>query len=82
MSDIMQNNVDNAANAQGRNAKAIATITAQPTPPLFTKRIGSTTYTVSVHFSQTSKETAEDKLLRLIKSEFSRNAHQGVCKSA
>jgi len=31
-----------------------------------TKRIGSTTFTVSVHFSQTSKETVEDKLLRLM----------------
>jgi len=74
MSGTMQNSVNNAANAQGRNAKAIAAITAQPTPPLFTKRIGSTTYTVSVHFSQTSKETAEDKLLRLIENEVRKSA--------
>ena len=32
-------------------------------------RIGSTTYEVSVHFSKTSKETLEDKILRLIESE-------------
>ena len=31
-----------------------------------TKRIGSTTYKVSVHFSRTSRETMSDKLVRLI----------------
>jgi hypothetical protein len=44
------------------------------TPPMFRRKIGSTIYTVSVHSSQTSKETIEDKLLRLIKN--------GVCNSA
>ena len=39
---------------------------AHAEPLKLTKRIGSTTYTVSVHFSQTSKETVEDKLLRLM----------------
>ena len=38
-------------------------------PPQFTKRIGSTTYKVSVHFSRTSKETMNDKILRLIERE-------------
>ena len=33
------------------------------------KRIGSTNYEVSVYFSQTSKETIEDKLLRLMMRE-------------
>ena len=33
------------------------------------KRIGSTTYEVSVRFSETSKETLEDKILRLIEHE-------------
>jgi hypothetical protein len=36
---------------------------------VFTKRIGTTTYRVSVHFSKTSRETANDKILRLIKNE-------------
>lgn len=36
---------------------------------VFTKRIGSTTYRVSVHFSKTSRETVNDKILRLIKNE-------------
>ncbi|MCL2199928.1 MAG: transposon-encoded TnpW family protein [Defluviitaleaceae bacterium] len=35
------------------------------------KRIGSTTFKVSVHFSTTSQETVEDKVLRLIKREVS-----------
>ena len=39
---------------------------AHAEPLKLTKRIGSTTFTVSVHFSKTSKETVEDKLLRLM----------------
>ena len=38
-------------------------------PPKFLKRIGSTTYVVSVHFSKASTETIEDKILRLLESE-------------
>ena len=50
------------------------TTTAQqkPTPRRagsFTRRIGSTTYRVGVHFSPTSKETMNDKILRMIKNE-------------
>ena len=33
------------------------------------KRIGRTTYTVHIHFSKTSKETFNDKLLRIIKND-------------
>ena len=32
------------------------------------KRIGSTTYLVNVHFSDTGTETANDKILRIIKN--------------
>ena len=35
----------------------------------FTKRIGSTTYRVRVHFSRMSRETINDKIMRLIKRE-------------
>jgi len=35
----------------------------------FTKRIGYTTYRVNVHFSRTSKETAQDKIERLVRLE-------------
>ena len=34
-----------------------------------TKKIGSTVYVVSVRFSETSKETFNDKLLRTIKAD-------------
>ena len=56
----MQNNA-NATNKAQRETHA--------TPQTYRKRIGSTVYVVSVHFSNTSQETAEDKLLRLIKRE-------------
>ena len=35
----------------------------------FTRRIGSSTYRVGVHFSRTSRETADDKIARLVRSE-------------
>lgn len=35
----------------------------------FYKKIGSTVYEVSVHFSQTSRESMEDKILRLIQND-------------
>ena len=35
----------------------------------FIKRIGHTTYRVGVHFSNTNKETAQDKICRLIKND-------------
>ena len=40
-----------------------------PKPLKLLKRIGSTNYEVSVFFSNTSKETMEDKILRLIERE-------------
>jgi len=38
------------------------------------KRIGSTTYEVAIHYSQTDRETAQAKTLRLIESEVHRSA--------
>ena len=35
----------------------------------FSKRIGSTTFQVAVHFNPSAKETAQDKILRLIRNE-------------
>ena len=35
-------------------------------PLRLTRRIGQTTYKVNVHFSETSKETMSDKIIRLI----------------
>ena len=41
----------------------------KPKSTTFTKKIGRTTYVVDVHFSETSKETMEDKIKRLIINE-------------
>lgn len=41
----------------------------QKKPPVLLKRIGSTTYEVSIYFSNTSKETMNDKISRLIRNE-------------
>jgi len=45
---------------------------AQPMTML--KRIGSTTYEVVVHFSNTSTEKLEDKILRMIEREVGKSA--------
>lgn len=50
-----------AARTQGNSAHA--------EPVKLRKRIGSTTFLVNVHFSNSNKESAEDKVLRLIKQE-------------
>ena len=52
-------------------AKTAATTTAKLNREAgaFTKRIGFTTYRVGVHFSPTSRETAKDKIIRLVKNE-------------
>ena len=47
-------------------------VTATPKPaepPVLVKKIGNTTYNVVVHFSETSKETLEDKVKRLIQND-------------
>jgi len=43
-------------------------------PSVFTKRIGSTEYIVNVRFSESAKETVEDKITRLIENEVRRSA--------
>jgi len=50
------------------------TITTMPRPknekpPTITRKIGNTTFDIHVHFSETSKETFTDKVLRLIKND-------------
>jgi hypothetical protein len=42
-------------------------------PPSMTRKIGNTTYDVYVHFSQTSKETMTDKIMRLIRNDVNTN---------
>ena len=38
-------------------------------PIIFRKRFGSTTFRVAVYFNPNAKETAADKIMRLIRSE-------------
>ena len=40
---------------------------AEQTAPTMRKTIGGTTYIVTAHFSETSKETMSDKICRMIK---------------
>ena len=47
---------------------------AHAEPVMLRKRIGSTNYVVNVHFSDKSKETIEDKILRLIEREVNKIA--------
>jgi len=37
--------------------------------PMITRKIGNTTFDIFVHFSETSKETFTDKVLRLIQND-------------
>nr|WP_325259409.1 transposon-encoded TnpW family protein [uncultured Oscillibacter sp.] len=39
------------------------------TPPSMVKKIGKTTYLVWAHFSETSTETMEDKIKRMLREE-------------
>lgn len=45
------------------------TITAREEQPDLVKRIGKTTYKVKVHFSETNKETMNDKIIRMLRNE-------------
>ena len=49
------------------NATAIQA--ANNTQPCFRKTIDKATYVVRVHFSETSKETMQDKIKRLLREE-------------
>ena len=58
--------------ATARKSAARTQSVKMPVEPVkLLKRIGSTTIEVTVHFSNKSKETLEDKLLRMIEREVS-----------
>ena len=57
-----------------QNAESVAVKREVAEPVTLLKRIGLTTYKVSVRFSETSKETMEDKLLRMIEREVNKGA--------
>jgi hypothetical protein len=45
------------------------TKTATKDAPTFRKQIGKTTYIVRVHFSETARETLQEKIERMIRDE-------------
>lgn len=55
--------------------KNTAPTTTEQTTPVIVRKIGKTTYTVGIHFSRTSKETMDDKVLRLIRNDIRNTAH-------
>jgi len=52
------------------NTQVVSPAAQESESGTFTKRIGSTIYRVNVHFSKSSKETAKDKILRLVNTEY------------
>ena len=62
------------ATAPDMGASAASTACNGSEPVKLRERIGSTTFEVTVHFSNTSAETLEDKLLRLIEREVNKSA--------
>jgi len=50
-------------------------------PTILRKQIGSTTYTVSVHFNQAVKETLKEKIMRVIKNDLQSQAKHGIMES-
>ena len=49
---------------------------------VITRRIGSTTYKLKVHFSENATETMEEKILRMIKNEsLTNDAGCGIMES-
>ena len=51
-------------------------------PTRFTKRIGPTTFHVAVFFSPTSKETVDDKILRLVERDATTQDQPQPCYTA
>ena len=43
--------------------------TVRDNPPALVKKIGKMTYIVRIHFSETSTETMEDKIKRMLRNE-------------
>lgn len=61
-----------------RTAGAETSGKGRTAPMTMLKRIGSTTYEVTVYLSLTSKETVNDKITRLIQNEAAEEA--GECR--
>ena len=61
--------IPNTKGAEGMNTLAEKAKSPTQERKHFTKRIGSTFYEVTVHFSKTSQENINDKVKRLIRNE-------------
>ena len=57
---------------------AMPTSNAATTPGFIYKKIGNTKYRVAVHFSDTSRERMEDKIMRLAENDL--NFVGGCCR--
>ena len=66
-------NLTTTGNGAAENCKGSEPISVVQ-PQILRRRIGSTNYLVTVRFSETSKTTMQDKLLRLIESEVQQSA--------
>jgi hypothetical protein len=55
------------------NNDKTTTTTPRAEQPEFVKRIGKTTYRVKIHFNPNSKETINDKIIRMLKNEIQQN---------
>lgn len=53
------------------NTDNINTTNTKAGQPDLVRQIGKTTYRVTVHFSETSKETMSDKINRMLRNEIS-----------
>ena len=51
------------------NTEKTTTATEKVEQPDLVKRIGKTTYHVKVHFNPNSKETMQDKIMRMLRNE-------------
>ncbi len=58
-----------ASKTQERKADINTNFEKHTETAVFTKRIGSTTYKVSVHFKEDGKQTMSDKILHLIQNQ-------------
>lgn len=57
-------------NAKTNSTPAVSPLTVKEAAPLaLVKTIGGTTFDIHIHFSETSKETFTDKVLRLIQND-------------
>lgn len=57
------------SNEQTTSTAAADTTTQEARQPALVKKIGKTTYKVTIHFSTTSTETMSDKIKRMLKNE-------------